>query len=195
RPVPGERAEALARVGAIVEEPHFHGFLTGRENLEAVAAARDREASARIDGALERTGLADRASEQVSRYSLGMRQRLGVARSLLADPELLLLDEPTNGLDPAGILEFRGMVRSLVDEGRTVVLSSHLLGEVEKICDRVAIVDHGRVVAQGAIEDIATVREKRILIATTDNDRAAQSIRGHPMVGSVAAVDGRLDVT
>jgi len=85
----------------------------------------------------------------VKSYSLGMRQRLGVARSLLADPELLLLDEPTNGLDPAGILEFRGMVRTLVDEGRTVVLSSHLLGEGRKICDLVAIVDHGRVVAQG----------------------------------------------
>src|SRR5437763_4427165 len=138
RPVPADRARALARVGAIVEEPHFHGYLTGRENLEAVAAARDREATTRIDAALERTGLADRASERVSRYSLGMRQRLGVARSLLADPELLILDEPTNGLDPAGILEFRGMVRALVEEGRTVVLSSHLLDEVEKICDAAA---------------------------------------------------------
>jgi ABC-2 type transport system ATP-binding protein len=195
RAVPAERADALARVGAIVEEPRFHGYLTGRQNLGIVAAARERDAYRRIDAALERTGLADRADEKVKRYSLGMRQRLGVARSLISDPELLLLDEPTNGLDPAGILEFRGMVRTLVDEGRTVVLSSHLLDEVEKICDQVAIVDHGRVVAQGAIEDIATVREKRILIATTDNDRAAQSIRGHPMVGSVAAVDGRLDVT
>jgi ABC-2 type transport system ATP-binding protein len=195
RAVPAERADALARVGAIVEEPRFHGYLTGRQNLGIVAAARVREAHRRIDAALERTGLADRADEKVKRYSLGMRQRLGVARSLISDPELLLLDEPTNGLDPAGILEFRGMVRTLVDEGRTVVLSSHLLDEVEKICDQVAIVDHGRVVAQGAIEDIATVREKRILIATTDNDRAAQSIRGHPVVGSVAAVDGRLDVT
>ncbi|HEX3330890.1 MAG TPA: ABC transporter ATP-binding protein [Gaiellales bacterium] len=195
RAVPAERADALARVGAIVEEPRFHGYLTGRQNLGIVAAARERDGHWRIDAALERTGLADRADEKVKRYSLGMRQRLGVARSLISDPELLLLDEPTNGLDPAGILEFRGMVRTLVDEGRTVVLSSHLLDEVEKICDQVAIVDHGRVVAQGAIEDIATVREKRILIATTDNDRAAQSIRGHPVVGSVAAVDGRLDVT
>src|SRR4051794_25167636 len=195
RAVPDERADALARVGAIVEEPRFHGYLTGRENLGIVAAARERDAYLRIDGALERTGLADRADEKVKRYSLGMRQRLGVARSLISDPELLLLDEPTNGLDPAGILEFRGMVRTLVDEGRTVVLSSHLLGEVEKICDRVAIVDHGRVVAQGAIEDIAAVREKRVLIATTDNDRARQAIRAHPAVGSVAAVDDGLQVT
>jgi ABC-2 type transport system ATP-binding protein len=195
RDVPAERADALARVGAIVEEPHFHGYLTGRENLEIVAAAREREAHQRIGAALERTGLADRADEKVKSYSLGMRQRLGVARSLLADPELLLLDEPTNGLDPAGILEFRGMVRTLVDEGRTVVLSSHLLGEVEKICDRVAIVDHGRVVAQGAIEEIATVRQKRILIATTDDSRAEQALRDHSSVDSVAATDGGLQVT
>jgi ABC-2 type transport system ATP-binding protein len=195
REVPADRAEALARVGAIVEEPHFHGYLTGRENLAIVAAAREREAHQRIGSALKRTGLADRADEKVKSYSLGMRQRLGVARSLLGDPELLLLDEPTNGLDPAGILEFRGMVRTLVDEGRTVVLSSHLLGEVEKICDRVAIVDHGRVVAQGAIEDIATVRQKRILIATTDDSRAELAIRDHPSVDSVAATENGLQLT
>jgi ABC-2 type transport system ATP-binding protein len=194
RDVPAERAEALARVGAIVEEPRFHGYLTGRENLAIIAAARERESHGRIDAALERSGLADRADEKVRKYSLGMRQRLGVARSLLADPELLLLDEPTNGLDPAGILEFRGMVRTLVEEGRTVVLSSHLLGEVEKICDRVAIVDHGRVVAQGAIEDIATVRQKQILIATTDDARAGEAVRDHSSVETVAATDEGLRV-
>ena len=145
-PVPERRAEALARVGAIVEEPRFHPFLTGRENLEIVAAAREPAAHARIEGALDLVGLAARADERVKQYSLGMRQRLGIARALLGDPELLILDEPTNGLDPAGILEFRGLVRRLVGEGRTVVLSSHLLDEVEKICDAVAIVDRGRVV-------------------------------------------------
>src|SRR5438093_5656947 len=146
QPIPAERAASLARVGAIVEEPRFHRYLTGRENLAVIAAAREREAHARIAEALERVGLADRADERVSSYSLGMRQRLGIARALLADPELLILDEPTNGLDPAGIHEFRGMIRGLVAEGRTVLLSSHLLDEVEKICDAVAIVDHGRVV-------------------------------------------------
>src|SRR5207237_2363297 len=143
----------LARVGAIVEEPRFHPFLTGRENLAIVAAAREREAHARIDGALARVGLAARADDRVGGYSMGMRQRLGVARCLLADPELLILDEPTNGLDPAGIQEFRAFVGELVAEGRTVLLSSHLLGEVERICDTVAIVDRGRIVAQGPIAD------------------------------------------
>src|SRR5829696_2827903 len=153
-PVPEQRAAALARVGAIVEEPRFHPFLTGRENLEIAAAVRGAEAQARIDGALQRVGLTQRADERVRSYSLGMRQRLGVGRALLADPELLLLDEPTNGLDPAGIHEFRDMIRSFVGEGRTVLLSSHLLDEVERICDAVAIVDGGRVVIQGSIEDV-----------------------------------------
>ena len=141
--MPAERAEALSRVGAIVEEPKFHGHLTGRENLEVVAAARGREAFARIDGALDRVGLAARAGDRVKTYSLGMRQRLGIARCLLADPELLILDEPMNGLDPGGIQDFRGFVRSFVDDGGTIVLSSHLLDEIEKTCDHVAIVDQG----------------------------------------------------
>src|SRR5262249_31130207 len=118
-PVPAHRAEALARVGAIVEEPSFHAHLTGRENLKIVAAARDRDAFGRIDGALERLGLAARADDRVKTYSLGMRQRLGIARCLLADPELLILDEPMNGLDPAGIQDFRGFVRAFVAQRRT----------------------------------------------------------------------------
>ena len=116
-PCPQQRAEALSRVGAIVEEPRFHGHLTGRENLGIVAAARGRETFARIAGALERVGLAHRADERVKTYSMGMRQRLGIARCLLADPELLILDEPMNGLDPAGILEFRDLIRALVARG------------------------------------------------------------------------------
>src|SRR5438105_3033502 len=148
--VPDRRNEALARVGAIVEEPRFHGHLTGRENLRVVAAARAPEAFARIDGALTRVGLSHRADDRVGRYSLGMKQRLGIARCLLADPELLILDEPMNGLDPAGMEEFRELIGLLVAEGRTVVLSSHLLDEVEKTCDTVAIVDRGRVVVEGA---------------------------------------------
>ena len=187
RPVPAERATALARVGAIVEEPRFHGHLTGRENLTVIAAAREPEAHGRIDGALARVGLTQRADERVKRYSLGMRQRLGVARSLLADPELLILDEPTNGLDPAGIHEFRAMIRGFVAEGRTVLLSSHLLGEVEKICDAVAIVDHGRVVMQGSIAELAAGGDKTILIATSDEEQAMAIFAEHRAVASASA--------
>jgi ABC-2 type transport system ATP-binding protein len=191
RPVPGERAAALARVGAIIEEPRFHGHLTGRENLTVIAAAREPEAHARIDGALARTGLSQRADEPVKRYSLGMRQRLGVARSLLADPELLILDEPTNGLDPAGMHEFRDMIRGFVAEGRTVLLSSHLLDEVEKICDAVAIVDRGRVVMQGPLADLARGGEQTILIVTSDDERALTLLAESRAVASaVAEADG-----
>jgi ABC-2 type transport system ATP-binding protein len=105
------------------------------------AAARDKSAHGRVDAALERVGLGRRAGDKVRTYSLGMRQRLGVARRLVCDPELLILDEPVNGLDPAGILEFRNLIRELVAEGRTVLLASHLLDEVEKTCDVAAIVD------------------------------------------------------
>ena len=189
RPLPDERRLALARVGAIVEEPRFHGHLTGRENLRIVAAAREREAHERIDGALARAGLADRADERVKRYSQGMRQRLGVARALLADPELLILDEPTNGLDPAGIHEFRAMIRGFVAEGRTVLLSSHLLDEVERICDQVAIVDRGRVVSQGTIAELAGGGERGLAIATSDDDEALAILSCHRAVATID-VDG-----
>jgi ABC-2 type transport system ATP-binding protein len=195
RPVPQERAAALARVGAIVEEPRFLGHLTGRENLTVIAAAREREAHARIDGALARVGLSERADERVKRYSLGMRQRLGVARSLLADPELLILDEPTNGLDPAGIHEFRDMIRGFVAEGRTVLLSSHLLDEVEKICDEVAIVDQGKVVAQGLIAELAATGKQTILIATSDDEQALAILSEHRAVESVTTESAGMRVT
>ena len=141
RPMPAERPAALLRVGAIVEEPRFHPHLTGRENLVIVAAAREPGSDARIAPALARVGLTSRADERVATYSTGMRQRLGVARCLIADPLLLILDEPMNGLDPAGIQEFREMIGELTAEGRTVFLSSHLLDEVEKTCEQVAIID------------------------------------------------------
>jgi ABC-2 type transport system ATP-binding protein len=195
RPVPDERAAALARVGAIVEETRFHGPLTGRENLTVIAAAREPEAHDRIAGALARVGLSHRADERVKRYSLGMRQRLGVARSLLADPELLILDEPTNGLDPAGIHEFRDMIRGFVAEGRTVLLSSHLLDEVEKICDEVAIVDRGQVVVQGSIADLAAGGKQTILIATSDQERAFRLLSEHRAVESAAAESAGIRVT
>ena len=192
-PVPAERARALARVGAIVEEPRFHGHLSGRDNLRVVAAARGPGAAARIDASLERVGLAARADDRVKTYSLGMKQRLGIARCLLADPELLILDEPMNGLDPAGILEFRGFVRSFVEEGRTIVLSSHLLDEVERTCDHVAIVDGGTIVAQGSIDELRGSGHV-VFVETDDRERARSVLAASSAVervvddGSVLAV-------
>ncbi|HEY2572249.1 MAG TPA: ABC transporter ATP-binding protein [Solirubrobacteraceae bacterium] len=176
RPVPAERAEALRRVGAIVEEPRFHPHLSGSENLRVVAAARGPQVRARIAPSLARVGLAERADEKVKRYSLGMRQRLGVARCLLADPQLLILDEPTNGLDPGGIQEFREMIRAMVEqEGRTVFISSHLLDEVEKTCDAAAIVDRGKVVTQGTIAELAGGGTRQELIVGVDDPELALS--------------------
>lgn len=194
--LPGGRAQALARVGAIVEEPRFHPHLTGRENLLVHAAAREPAARDRIDAALKRVGLAARAGDVVKGYSLGMRQRLGIARCLLCDPELLILDEPVNGLDPAGILEFRHLVRSLVDEGRTVLLSSHLLDEVEKTCDRAAIVDQGRVVAQGTIEQLTAMSAERTIdIIAAPAVRATHILAAAPTVHRAVEHDGGIRAT
>jgi ABC-2 type transport system ATP-binding protein len=193
--VPERRSDALARVGAIVEEPRFHGHLTGRENLRVVAAARGADAFDRIDTALEQVGLGNRANDRVKTYSLGMKQRLGIARCLLADPELLILDEPMNGLDPAGILEFRGFVRRFVDEGRTIVLSSHLLDEVEKTCDHVAIVDGGTIVAQGSIEELRGEDGSAVVVEVDEPARAQVMLAANPAVERIVNDGTELRVT
>jgi ABC-2 type transport system ATP-binding protein len=191
-PVPSERAKALQRVGAIVEEPRFHMHLTGRENLRIVAAVRGPETQPRIEPALARVGLSERAGQKVKSYSMGMRQRLGVARCLLADPLLLILDEPTNGLDPGGIQEFREMIRAMVEqEGRTVFISSHLLDEVEKTCDAAAIVDRGKIVTQGAIADLAAGGGARheLILAVDDPARALAVLESSALVAEARADD------
>ena len=194
-PVPAERNRALARVGAIVDEPRFHGHLSGRDNLRLLAAARVRGAAERIDPALARVGLADRAGDRVSSYSMGMRQRLGVAACLLGDPELLILDEPMNGLDPAGMHEMRSMIQSLVQEGRTVMLSSHLLDEVERTCDTVAIVDRGRVVRQGPIGDLVRGATVVVQVDCSDPRAAARLVEEAGLAVSAVAGDDGLTVT
>ncbi len=195
REVPRDRSAALARVGAIIEEPRFHLHLTGRENLHIHAAARERESHQRVHGALARVGLTARADERVKAYSLGMRQRLGVARCLLADPELLILDEPMNGLDPAGIQEFRRLIRELVAEGRTVLLSSHLLDEVERTCDVAAIVDQGKVVAQGPIHELVRGGPRAIDIVCHSPVQAATLLAAIPGVTRATDHEGSLRVT
>ena len=195
-PIPADRDRALARVGAIVDEPRFHPHLTGRENLRVLAAARGGDAGTRIAPSLARVGLADRADDRVATYSMGMRQRLGVAACLLADPELLILDEPMNGLDPAGMHEMRTLIAGLPDEGRTVMLSSHLLDEVERTCDAVAIVDRGRVIRQGPIDELTRGADAGVVqVDCAEPARAAQLIDQAGIAAGTAHTDTGLTVT
>jgi ABC-2 type transport system ATP-binding protein len=146
---------ALKRVGALVEGPAFYGYLDGRTNLEILARTAGSYSPARVASLLEQVGLASKSGQQVSGYSMGMKQRLGIAAALLDDPELVILDEPTNGLDPAGIQEMRAFIRGLVlEQGKTVFLSSHLLNEVEQICDRVAIIKRGEMIREGPVSQL-----------------------------------------
>src|SRR6202453_1788349 len=186
--VPKHRDKALARVGAIVDEPRFHGHLTGRQNLQILAAAREPAARNRIGPALERVGIAHRADDKVSKYSMGMRQRLGVAACLLGDPQLLILDEPMNGLDPAGMHEMRDMILSLVAEGRTVVLSSHLLDEGERTCDAVATVDRGKIIRQGPISELLAGAAQTLQIECSDPERAAELVQ-RPAMGAAIQIE------
>lgn len=153
QPVPGSLREGMRRIGAIVESPALFPSMTGRENLRLLARI-DGIGNARVDEVLGQVGLAERSRDTVKHYSLGMRQRLGLAAALLKDPELLILDEPANGLDPAGIREVRELLRRLGAEGRTVFVSSHQLSEVEQTCDAVAILRRGSCVATGSVADV-----------------------------------------
>jgi ABC-2 type transport system ATP-binding protein len=194
-PVPKHRDRALARVGAIVDEPRFFAHLTGTENLEVLASARERASRGRIGPSLERVGLSHRAGDRVAKYSMGMRQRLGVAACLIADPQLLILDEPMNGLDPAGMQDMREMIRSLVTEGRTVVLSSHLLDEVERTCDAVAIVDRGTVIRQGPISELLAGASLMLQIGCSEPNRARSLLEGTTFEAQIEVTPGGLGIT
>ena len=191
-PVPRHRDVALARVGAIVDEPRFHRHLTGRQNLRLLAAAREPAARDRIGSSLDRVGLARRADERVLGYSMGMRQRLGVAACLLSDPELLILDEPMNGLDPAGMADMRELILSMVADGRTVVLSSHLLDEIERTCDAVAIVDHGSVIRQGPIAELLAGAQPALEVECSEPRWARALLAGTALGARVEAVPSAL---
>ncbi len=167
-----EGARALQGVAGFVEAPRFYPYMTGRKNLELLAALDGDGASARIEEVLEVVELAPRAKHRVGGYSHGMRQRLGIAAALLRRPRLLILDEPATGLDPAGMRDMRALIRRLADEGITVLLSSHQLPEVQELCDRVAIVDRGKVVYEGALADLRRQGGAGYRLRTTDDSRA-----------------------
>jgi ABC-2 type transport system ATP-binding protein len=157
----------LSGVGALIESPAFYPALSGRDNL-LVLTRLGQLSTSTIESVLERVGLADRSGDRFNRYSLGMKQRLGIAAALLADPSLLILDEPTNGLDPAGIVEMRSLIRSLADEGMTLFVSSHLLSEIEHICDHVVMIRNGRSVFQGSVAELRGMRSAELVLRPED---------------------------
>ena len=179
RPFSRSDRHRLFDVGALVESPSFYPYLSGKENLRALASAGPRTARGRIDEVLEIVGLRDRASDNVSRYSLGMKQRLGIAGALLGDPQLLLLDEPANGLDPAGIVAMRETLRHLAAIGKTVFVSSHLLAEVQQLADVVGIIAAGRLVREGSMRELlAGEGIVRVRVASEQVAAAAAALGG-----------------
>ena len=186
--------QSLRRVGAIIEYPSFYPYLTGRENLRYFQGIFQRGAQEDIDGLLEKVGLAASGDHRFSTYSLGMKQRLGLAFALLGDPEVLFLDEPTNGMDPAGMAEVRYLVRELCADGKTVLMASHLLNEVEQVCDSVVIMANGTLIAQGDVADILRSGE-HVRLKTTDDEKAVAILSALEWIGGVTMEDGEVVVS
>jgi ABC-2 type transport system ATP-binding protein len=189
--IPSEIGKALPKVGALVEGPAFYPYISGRDNLMRFDAA-DRYAdpktrSQRVDAALAKVGLTQAAGKKVHAYSLGMKQRLGIANALLQPRDLLVLDEPTNGLDPQGTREVRNLIRSLALEGITIFISSHLLVEIEQMCTHLAVMSQGKIVAQGSVEELSASQTLQVKLVTVDTDRALQGLES---VGIKAVADG-----
>lgn len=188
-----QKSSVLQRVGSLMAEPGFLPDLSGRENLRLLAHLHPQLTQKRIEETLEQVGLLKDAGRKVKTYSTGMKQRLGLGMALMHTPELLVLDEPTNGLDPAGMKEVRTLLKSMPSQGVTVFLSSHLLHEVEQICDRVAVLNHGRVLAQGRVADL--VRGQQVVRArVSDPLRAAEVLRSLPAASRVVANGGWVEV-
>ena len=197
-PERGGLERQLHRIGALIETPTFYPYMSGRNNLAYFQGISGQGISGRgdpkeLDLLLEQVGLGDRGGDKFQTYSLGMKQRLGLAYTLLGDPELLVLDEPTNGMDPAGMAEVRELIRGLAGENRTVILSSHLLNEVELLCDSVAILSHGRLIAQGDVAELLQERgQPQVRLRTTDDRKANQILTALDWVDSVSAANGYL---
>jgi ABC-2 type transport system ATP-binding protein len=189
---PMATVHALDGVAGFVEAPRFYPYLTGRRNLELLAAFDGGEARGRIPGALDTVELTDRAGDRVGGYSHGMRQRLGIAGALLREPRLMLLDEPATGLDPAGMRDMRRLIRRLADGGMTVLLSSHLMPEVEELCNRVAIVRSGAIVYEGAIAELKQTAGATYRLRTTDDERALAVCRAQHGISDARVEAGEI---
>ncbi|MEU3253718.1 ABC transporter ATP-binding protein [Streptomyces sp. NPDC006997] len=196
QPMPRAARAVLPHVGALIEGPALYGFLSGRENLtrydSADPTADPRTRRVRVEAALERVGLAAAAGKKAKAYSLGMKQRLGLAAALLQPRRLLVLDEPTNGLDPQGMREIRALVRELAAEGTTVFLSSHLLDEIEQVCTHAAVMAQGRLITQGTVSDLAAGTRGRLVVTTPDGAEAARVLKERGVGDVVVTDDGRV---
>ena len=192
---PMASVQALQGVAGFVEAPTFYPYLNARKNLEMLAAYDGDGARERIDQALDTVELTGRQRDKVGGYSHGMRQRLGIAAALLRDPKLLLLDEPATGLDPAGMRDMRLLIRRLAEQGMTVLLSSHLLNEVEDVCNRVAIVRQGKIVYEGEIAALKRGAGTRYWLQTTDDERARAICQVQPGVENLGESHGRITFT
>jgi ABC-2 type transport system ATP-binding protein len=188
-------AKALDGVAGFVEGPRFYPYLSGRRNLRLLADYDEPRSTSRIEEVLELVELRDRAKDRVGGYSHGMRQRLGIAAALLRQPRLLLLDEPTTGLDPAGMRDMRDLVRRLAGEGITIMLSSHLLYEVEELCNRVAIIRKGRIVYQGTLQDLLASATTVYKLRAIEPERARLVLLAHSGVTDVLLSEGELRFT
>jgi ABC-2 type transport system ATP-binding protein len=193
-PVEGVHPHALRRIGAIVEEPSFYPYLSGRNNLRYFQGIGGNGSRDEVDRLLETVGLSERAGSKFNTYSMGMKQRLGIAYALLGEPEVLFLDEPTNGLDPAGMAEIRDLIREVGSSGRTVLLSSHLLHEVEQVCDSVAILSRGRLIAQGNVQELLK-GQGTVRLTTTDDGQAVGVLSALEWVVEARTDEGGLTVT
>ena len=180
----GKHWAALRRIGAIIEEPAFYPYLSGWDNLLVLANSIGHIPESKITEVLERVSLLDRSKDQYGHYSMGMKQRLGIASTLLRDPELIILDEPTNGLDPAGTKEIRDLIPKPAEENRAVLLCSHLLHEVELVCSRVAIIKQGTIIANAPIKELLS-RGNILQIKVNDIEKATTILRGLPWIKSV----------
>lgn len=188
--IPGSSA-SLARIGAIIETPAFYPYLSGRDNLRVLAGYTGSD-ERRIEDVLTTVDLASRGKDKFQSYSLGMKQRLGVAAALLKDPALLILDEPTNGLDPAGMADMRDLIRALCREGRTVLISSHLMGEIEQVCDRVGVILRGRLVAEGSVNELRD--RDRLIVCAEPIEQARRLIATVCGVEDVTVINNRIHV-
>jgi ABC-2 type transport system ATP-binding protein len=184
-------AAALRRTGALLEKAAFYPYLSGRQNLSLLARVAGIASREAVDDVLETVSLTQRADAKFGGYSTGMKQRLGIAAALLKQPDLVVLDEPTSGLDPAGQREIRALISDIAGEGRTVILSSHMLHEVQEICSHIAIIDHGKLVASGALSDILTT-ENVVEVAVDRPAEAAGIVRAMPEVQGVTLSDHRM---